>query len=57
VAASGVDQPALDDPDRQLPEALREGVERAAESIDSGAAARVLARWVSVANDRATADR
>jgi anthranilate phosphoribosyltransferase len=56
AAASGVDQPALDDPERQLPEALREGIERAAESIDSGAAARVLAQWVSVANERATAE-
>jgi anthranilate phosphoribosyltransferase len=52
VASGGVDQPPMDDPDRQLPEALKEGIERAVESIDSGAAARVLAQWVTVANDR-----
>jgi anthranilate phosphoribosyltransferase len=52
VAAAGVDAAPFSDPERQLPEALREGIERAAESIDSGAAARVLARWVEVASTR-----
>jgi anthranilate phosphoribosyltransferase len=32
-----------------LPAALREGMERAAASLDSGAAARVLERWVALA--------
>jgi anthranilate phosphoribosyltransferase len=52
AASAGVDQAPLDDPQRQLPELLKEGIARAAESIDSGAAARVLAKWVSIANDR-----
>jgi anthranilate phosphoribosyltransferase len=52
VAAAGVDALPFDDPESQLPEALRAGIDRAAESIDSGAAARVLTRWVEVANTR-----
>ncbi|WP_027340888.1 anthranilate phosphoribosyltransferase [Hamadaea tsunoensis] len=52
VAAAGVGRPAYADPDRQLADDLREGIARAAESIDSGAAAKVLARWVEVANRR-----
>ncbi|MGN9808776.1 anthranilate phosphoribosyltransferase [Micromonospora sp. BQ11] len=35
--------------DGDLTEALRAGLDRAAESIDSGAAARTLARWIEVA--------
>lgn len=52
VAAEGVDAAAFADPQTQLPEALRAGIARAADSIDSGAAARVLNRWVEVANTR-----
>jgi len=52
VAAAGVDAPPLSDPSSELPEALKAGIARAAESIDSGAAARVLTRWVEVANTR-----
>jgi anthranilate phosphoribosyltransferase len=52
VAAEGVDAEPFTDPDRQLPDALRVGIARAAEAIDSGAAARVLNRWVEVANTR-----
>ncbi len=33
-----------------LTEQLRAGMEKAAESIDSGAARRVLERWVAVTN-------
>jgi len=52
VAAEGVDAEPFTNPARQLPEALRAGIVRAAEAIDSGAAARVLTRWVEVANTR-----
>ncbi|MEW2381956.1 anthranilate phosphoribosyltransferase [Micromonospora sp. NPDC047707] len=38
--------------DGDLTEALRAGLARAAESIDSGAAARVLDRWIEVARSR-----
>ena len=35
--------------DRDLPAALRAGLERAAQAVDSGAAAAALERWVSLA--------
>ncbi|MFV2110998.1 anthranilate phosphoribosyltransferase [Micromonospora sp. LOL_025] len=35
--------------DGDLTEALRAGIDRAAESVDSGAAARVLDRWIEIA--------
>ncbi|MER5743649.1 anthranilate phosphoribosyltransferase [Streptomyces sp. NPDC059913] len=41
---------ALDPADGTLNERLAAGMARAAESIDSGAAARVLERWVAVSN-------
>ncbi|MBO0656645.1 MULTISPECIES: anthranilate phosphoribosyltransferase [Streptomyces] len=41
---------ALTPTDAPLVERIREGMERAAESVDSGAARRVLERWVSASN-------
>ncbi|MGC4788827.1 anthranilate phosphoribosyltransferase [Micromonospora sp. DT178] len=38
--------------DGDLTEALRAGIDRAAESVDSGAAARVLDRWIEVARSQ-----
>ncbi|MEW2377660.1 anthranilate phosphoribosyltransferase [Micromonospora sp. NPDC047812] len=38
--------------DGDLTEALRTGIDRAAESVDSGAAARVLDRWIEVARSQ-----
>jgi anthranilate phosphoribosyltransferase len=40
-----------------LASALRAGIPRAAAAVDSGAAAELLQRWVSVAKSRSTADR
>jgi anthranilate phosphoribosyltransferase len=47
---------SLDDSDAPLPQALVAGMERAAEAIDSGAAARTLQRWVSVSRQVAGAE-
>ncbi|MFF9085002.1 anthranilate phosphoribosyltransferase [Streptomyces sp. NPDC014991] len=41
---------ALDPTDASLPEQLRAGMVKAAESIDSGAARRTLERWVAASN-------
>jgi len=39
---------AYDPADKPLPERLAQGLERAAEAVDSGAASRTLERWVTV---------
>jgi anthranilate phosphoribosyltransferase len=44
---------AYDGPGDNLAAALRSGIERAAQAIDTGAAEKTLARWVSVAQSAA----
>jgi anthranilate phosphoribosyltransferase len=41
---------ALEPGDGPLPERVRAGMDRAAEAIDSGAARRVLERWVAASH-------
>lgn len=49
VLNAGAALAVYDDPSAELADALAAGVERAAQAIDSGAAARTLAAWVTAA--------